>query len=104
MRKSTAKVSTTAFILGDLEEERGLAEWVPVAAGPVPVPYSPGGAVSGIQCPVPGRTWSQDPRAQAQSWGARGTGGGSKRTWGKCSASEELARAYLCLQQIWAGG
>lgn len=28
MRNSTAKVSTTAFILGDLEEKRGLAEWV----------------------------------------------------------------------------
>lgn len=38
MRKSTVKVSTTAFILGDLEEDRGLAEWAPVAAGPVPVP------------------------------------------------------------------
>lgn len=26
VRKSTAKVSTTAFILGDLEEKRGLSE------------------------------------------------------------------------------
>lgn len=27
VRKSTAKVSTTAFILGDLQEKRALAEW-----------------------------------------------------------------------------
>lgn len=76
VRKSTAKVSTTVFILGDLEGERGLAEWGLWLQGPCLCP------TLRAEQPQASRAWhlaepgAKIPEPQLRA-GARGAGGGS---------------------------
>lgn len=89
-------MSTTAFILGSLEEERGLAEWVPVAGGPVPTLQAEKPQVSRAQhLAEPG---AKIPEPELRAGVAGGLEEAAARTWAS-ALSSSLPGAYLCLQQ-----
>lgn len=104
VRKSTATVSTTAFILGDLEGERA---WLSGACGCRACACAPLSGRSSLRHPEPGTWQSLEPRSQSPSseLGGQRSWRRQQRTWGECSASESsVPGAYLCPQQTRAGG